>query len=185
MKSSAVLVLLIGIVGLSAGSVFGQTQALLPDPGSYGVSFSLPSGGGAGFGVRRMLTGQRSLGAEIQLGLSWQDVDYPDSEEDSQTSFGIGVSPDLRLYRDAKGPVVPFVEVEGTISYQRSPGGAWGMGGGAGAGLGVEWIPLEGMSISGSTGIAADFDHNDNHGRSADRLSVGLFRSELKLNLYF
>lgn len=185
MKSSAVLVLLFGILGLFPESVVGQTQSPLPDPGSYGISFSLPSGGGAGFGIRRMLTGQRSLGAEIQLGLSWQDVDYPDNDEDSRTAFGIGVSPDLRLYRGTSGPVVPFIEVEGTISYQRSSGGAWGMGAGAGVGLGVEWIPLEGMSISGSTGIAADFGHNDNHGRSADRLSVGLFRSELKLNLYF
>lgn len=43
----------------------------------------------------------------------------------------------------------------------------------------------EGMSISGSTGISASYQHHDGGPSSIASFSLGVFRSELTLNLYF
>jgi hypothetical protein len=95
------------------------------------------------------------------------------------------VSPDLRLYRRTAGPVVPFLLVDGTLSYESGPNDTWGVGGGGSVGLGVEWLPLEGMSISGSTGVGAIYGHDVRDGVSHDGFDLGTVRSQLELTLYF
>jgi hypothetical protein len=81
--------------------------------------------------------------------------------------------------------VVPFLELGGDVLYRDGTGLGWGGDLGATAGLGVEWFPLRSMSLSGSTGVRLAYRHVDGDGFSEDSLALGVFRSELLLNLYF
>lgn len=166
-------------------TLLGQSRTTLPAAGSYGVSFSLPSGGGAGFGLRKMLSSTKSVGIEFQVGLSWRDASGPSGAQESRTDFRLGVSPNVRLYNRTAGPVVPFLQVSGRFSYASAPDDGWAVDGGVGVGLGVEWLPLAGMSISGTTGVSAAYRHSTGGGLPQDSFSLGAFRSQLELNLYF
>ncbi len=166
-------------------SVPTPVQPPVPSEGSWGVSFNLPDGGGTGLGVRKMVSDRTNFGVDLTL-----DVDRRELENgavsDERTSWIVGVNPDLRLYRSARGPVVPFIEVEARVQYGESNEDVSSFGAGAGLGLGVEWFPLDRMSISGSTGLDVDYTRADAPSdTSSNRTSVRFFRSELTLNLYF
>jgi len=185
MKPRRSLLVLAAFVCAVPAHARAQNGRPLPAVGSYGVSFSLPQGGGAGFGIRRMLSGSRSAGLDVQLGVSWRKLDDAQGEERSRTSFALSLNPDLRLYRRMSGPVVPFVEIDGRVGYRNAHNEAWVVDGGGGVGLGVEWLPLPAMSISGSTGLAWTVGHQRSGGSSENSVTFGVFRSELSLNLYF
>jgi len=177
------LALLASLLLPAAGA--GQQGHPLPAVGSHGLTFSLPEGGGAGFGIRKMTSERKSVGVELQVGVAWHRFEEGGDEEHSQTSFSLGVAPDLRLYRRGAGPVVPFLELSGRAGYQASDSEAWAVNGSAGVGLGVEWIPLPSMSVSGSTGMALVAQYADSGASSQTRLNLGAFRSRISLNLYF
>jgi hypothetical protein len=166
-------------------AIVAQSQSSLPAAGSYGVSFSLPSGGGAGFGVRKMLSSIKSVGIEFQGGLSWREASQPSGDQESRTDVRLGVSPNIRLYNRVAGPVVPFLQVVGSLAYTSAPNDGWAVDGGGGVGLGVEWLPLPGMSISGTTGVNAVYRHSVGGGLSQNSFNLGAVRSQLELNLYF
>ena len=164
-----------------------QAQAgnTLPPPGSYALSFALPDGGGAGVGIRKMLSNQRSVGLELQLGASWQEFDDAVGEDHSHSSVNLGLSPDLRLYRRQSGPVIPFIEWTTGIRYRNGANDAWAVDGRLGMGLGVEWLPLPAMSISGTTGFVVTAQHQSSRGLDSRGIMFGAVRSQLSMNLYF
>lgn len=163
-----------------------QSDSVLPAIGSYGVSFGLPSGGGAAFGLRKMISPTTNAGLEIQIDFVWQDVaGEAVGPQPARTRFALGVSPDVRLYRGSSGPVVPFLELGATFTYQNGSSGWWGVDNALGGGLGVEWFPLEAMSVSGSTGARASYRYQSAGSSSVKSVILNLFHSELLLNLYF
>lgn len=175
------------ILGVACDSAAQATAPVLPPVGTRGVSFALPEGGGGSFGYRKMTGPARSLGVDLQFGFAWtdEDSDRRDDDPPSRTDFALGVAPDLRLYRMASGPVVPFLELGARLGYRDAAGDPWGLDGALSVGLGAEWFPLQGMSVSGSTGARTSMIHHDAGSSSQTRVALGLFRFELALTLYF
>lgn len=172
---------------LHAPGLCAQSSRSLPPVGKHAVTFSIPNGGGSGFGIRKMRSAATNVGLEVQLGVNRQWVDTGDNNDfppDDRTSWSLGLRPDVRMYRRIEGPVIPFLEWSGRLGYRRASGGPWALDGAVGVGLGVEWFPLEGMSISGSTGMAGTYSRS-NSTSTTNNLALGLFRSDLILNLYF
>lgn len=166
-------------------AVSGQSSNRLPRAGQTGLFFNFPDGGGAGFGMRKMLSRTTNAGLGLQFSLSHQRATGPGQFDNSHTSWSIGVSPDLRLYQSRRSPVVPFLALNAQVGYTHIDQDTHGIGTGAGVGIGAEWFPTRSMSVSGSTGITATYDHQSHTDVSADNLSINLFRSQLTLNLYF
>jgi hypothetical protein len=105
--------------------VAAQEDSRLPPSGRYGLSVTVPEGGGAGIGL--------AAGGE----------------------------------------------------YADGPEGSWRAMGLLEAGVGAEWFPVSGVSLSASTGIRATYGQNSGQGWSTETASVNAFRSSLLLNLYF
>jgi hypothetical protein len=164
--------------------VSAQDRASTPPPGSHAVTFSLPDGGGAGFGVRRVLGSGANAGLELLLGVSRSSTDTPTGEVTS-SNYQVGLTPDIRLYRGSSAPVIPFVELSGEVRYLNGDGDDWTLRGGVGVGLGVEWFPLTSISVSGATGIRLDLARAENLPATTNTLQLGAGRSALRLNLYF
>lgn len=174
-------------LALVPGGLAGQAEpdsSPLPPEGSYGLSFRLPDGGGAGFGFRTMLSPTLNAGVQLDVSYSRRERTDGDTGDTTSSAWGVAVRPDVRLYRWYTGPVVPFIEVGGTFGYSEGERGSWRWEAGGRLGLGVEWFPLESMSISGSTGIDGGYSHSQRPGRANREIRFGAFRSELLLNLY-
>jgi hypothetical protein len=79
----------------------GQEDSNLPARGQYALSFSVPEGGGAGIGIRKMISERTNAGIDVSVDWYWSDVDGPSSmpDEDPRSRLAIGVLPNLRLYR--------------------------------------------------------------------------------------
>ena len=171
----------------SPGQILAQEEPRVPTAGSYGVSFGLPDGGGAGFGLRRMLSSRINAGLDVVFDVSWQDFDRPvGPQEEPRTSFHLELVPNIRLYKGSEGAIVlPFLLLGLRGSYTKAPVDGWGVGAGAEVGLGVEWFPAPAVSVSGSTGARATYGSNSGQGYSGKFFNLGVFRSELTLNLYF
>jgi hypothetical protein len=93
----------------------------------------------------------------------------------------------VRLYRRTDGPVLPFLHLAATARYgSRSQPDAWHADVGVGVGIGAEWFPAESVGIAGSTGVRANYAHDRaNDTTTMDAFSIGAFRSEPTLTLYF
>jgi hypothetical protein len=172
---------------LAAATLHGAgvaAQSVLPEVGTHAAMFSLPEGGGAGFGIRKMRGPTTNVGLEVQFGAShrWASDEVESSEH---TSWSLGLRPDVRLYRRTDGPVVPFLEWNGRLGYAGSSNDSWSLSTSLGVGLGVEWFPLDDMSVAGSSGVAGSYSKSSNPSSEGNESSFGAFRSELTLNLYF
>ena len=171
-----------------------QESANVPEPGSYGFSFDLPSGGGTGFGIRRMMSPSSNLGVSIVVGYRKDDSERPAEPDETRTSWSIGLRPDLRLYRRNARSVLPFLSLEAEVGYNKQTADEFEASGfklGMGVGVGAEWFPLEEMSISGSTGVNIAYRRRTTAADILEQsltdsaLVVGLFQSALQLSLYF
>ncbi|MDH5589334.1 MAG: hypothetical protein OEZ65_09805 [Gemmatimonadota bacterium] len=161
-----------------------QSERSLPPAGSYGISFGLPDGGGSSFGIRKLLSETTNGGLDFQFGL--RRLEYGGTDlRDPETLVGFGVVPSVRLYRREFGDVVPFLEVHGAVVYQKGAVDSWAASAAVGTGLGVEWFPVPGMSVSGSVGIEGTYDHVDAGTVTRTGYGVTTRRSELSVNLYF
>lgn len=169
-------------------SLAAQAESVTPSEGSYGLWFSLPDGGGAGLGVRKMLSSTTNFGIGVVFGFRWEDVDIPAGPQDARTSVSVGLRPDVRLYRSTSGRVIPFLALGGRFAYQKQSGAfdAWAVDFGTDVGIGAEWFPVDDMSVSGATGVEVLYRHATNGGGGTNRsFALSVFRSELSINLYF
>lgn len=174
--------LLAGLVSLTvAAPARGQESHPLPAPGTHAISVNVPDGGGAGFSIRKILESGANLGLNVTFGASWI---WPESGSSSH-SYQLGIGPDVRLYRRETGPVVPFLHLGSEISYQGGSQDNWAGGLSADVGVGAEWLPLTSMSLAAWTGLGARYRHASASVSHRDDLSIGAFRSQLELNLYF
>ncbi len=163
----------------------GQSRSVLPDVGSHAISFSLPSGGGGAFGIRKMLSARTNGGIDLSLSVNHAKTGTA-GVTNSATTTTVSVRPGARLYHASAGPVAPFLHLYGLVSYLNGPNDMWALGGGGGVGVGAEWFPLEHMSISGYTGLDAMVQHeHDAGGTTADQTLLRAATSVLSLNLYF
>ena len=161
-----------------------RAQSVLPDPGDRALSFSLPSGGGYGFGLRWMRSDGRSLGLDVTPSLDWR---RNETDDESETTWALSIRPELRLYRgDAAGPVVPFAQYRLSVGYSSHTQDRYGFGVGADVGIGVEWFPLEAMSVSGSTGLGLDYSRQGGGASpTTENVTLQSFRSELRIALWY
>lgn len=177
------LVSVAGAVGWVA-SLSAQEPRTLPGVGSWGLSFDLPDGGGTSVALRRMLAADRSLGLSLRLGLTHQTVEsLATGDVDEQSLRAVGMGADLRFYRGARGPVVPFVQPGALVVRSDGPVDAWALA--ADLAVGAEWLPFDQVSVSGSAGVRAAWRRSSSSARRDTDTSLGLFRSSLALTLYF
>lgn len=167
----------------AAESATAQVSRSLPAPGTWGLAFALPGGGGSGVGLRRMIAPERSLGLDLRLGVSRRTSEFPGAtEERSQTVVGVGA--DLRLYRRTEGPVVPFVQPAVSVEHADADGtDTWSAT--SGLSLGAEWLVLDQVSVSATAGAGVSWRHSPHPQRTDTTWSLALFRSGLALTLYF
>jgi hypothetical protein len=161
-------------------SAFGQSKDALPEVGQHAVSFALPNGGGATFGIRKMISPTMNAGLEVGLDLTRSHT----SGSSASHMEAVSVQPGVRIYKGAAGPVVPFLHLYGLASYQKQAS-AWNLTGGVGAGLGAEWFAADHVSLAGYTGLMASMTHQHNTLTSHDYASLGSGTSGLVLTLYF
>lgn len=185
----SVIVGLVLVLSAPVGA-YAQEEHTLPPEGTYGLSFRVPwgEGGGAGLGFRRMLSSNRSLGMDVTLGYTWSRHEYENefgSEDGTASSYSVGLNSDVRFYRSQRGPMVPFVEVGGGAAYSNSPGDAWASNLAGRVGVGVEWLPLERVSIAGSMGGAVEWGHSTSGSSTSDSVRLHVVRSDLVLTMYF
>lgn len=102
------------------------------------------------------------------------------------TPWRVALAPEPRRYLRDEGPVVPFLSPRVSVGYRSGDNGD-GTRLGASLGLGAERFPLDGMGISGRTGVSAAYrDLEEDVGdESLETWNVSFFRSSLRIELYF
>jgi hypothetical protein len=197
---------------VSAGTAQGVrpgAQRETPFPaGAWSLSFSLPSGGGASLGVFKLVGPRTNLGLDVVVGAfsSSDDISFSDgrpAEQRSQTDFDLAFVPSVRQYVGVHRTIAPYIHgnllfgynyenfetVIGTASTTRNTVYQYAIG----AGVGVEWTPLERISVGGHTGVRFSyFDRGSETGSPAGTSQVSgsatrfeTFVSSLVLQLYF
>lgn len=180
-----------------------HTQEWRPGPDDHSISFALPDGGGSGPAFWWHRDGG-ARGIELRLAGSGTldvDGDYPDRYAFSGFA---SVGPAFKWYREPTGPVSPYFytgfgvqgrwgksDVDDPNYVQQT---FWSLGPYARLGLGVDWFPLERVSVGGYAGARANYEYTDAAGASfvggrasPDRHQFGfdLFTSSLTFHIYF
>lgn len=169
-------------------------------PGTWGVRFALPDGGGGSFGAVRFLSARTSLGLDLSGSYRSDALDVsserdPAGRQREDTNWQLGLSSELRRYFVDDRSVNPFVAVAAGVQYDAATRGedrradAWTLS--ARTGVGAEWLPTDAVGISGSTGIrvrqrSEGREQDDPQAESSTTVwIVDTFRSALLLSLYF
>ncbi|MEQ8329515.1 MAG: hypothetical protein RH859_03535 [Longimicrobiales bacterium] len=185
----AVVVLSAMLLGAAApgADLAGQSpERTLPRAGTSGLAFTLPYGADVGIGLRRLLSGDRSLGLGVNLGYGRVELERDGgTPREERTRLSVSVEPDLRFYRRRAGPVLPFVAVAARAGFEHASGGSEGWSLGTSVGMGAEWLAAERVSIAGSIGLGVNLAWSEEDDRRATSLSVGTSHSRLSLILYF
>lgn len=160
-----------------------------PEWGDRAIGFSLPAGGGAGFGYSRLRGPRFALGFTIAGLYDLVERDVPEGT-DRMARLRLSGGPEIRRYWWTDGPVSPFLHagLNGIYEQLASDVPAWHIGGEASLGLGVEWFPAQGIGIGGYTGASAGYtwvSDDDEFMDDIRRLSIRLLTSALTLRLYF
>lgn len=164
-----------------------EAQVDPPEPGSYALSFGLLSSGDGAVGIRKMMTPNANAGLNLSFSLNRHELDRANGNDDESHSWGVGLTPDVRLYRNPRGNVIPFLDINAGLSVHGQDGGSWGGSVSTGTGIGVEWFPVSSMSISGKTGLAVFYNWNEAGDSEDAQRTYGLTTrtSSLTVNLYF
>ena len=158
-----------------------------PEPGTYAVSFEFPSSDSGEFGVRKVLESGVNAGLNVSFLFNRASSDRQGTGEDTRTRWSLGIGPDFRFYREARGAVLPFLFLNGRISYEDHNDDVWSGGISGGTGVGVEWFPVTSMSVSGATGVGLSYSRSDSDmsGTTTSNTTVSSFTSSLAVNIYF
>jgi hypothetical protein len=170
----------------------GESRAI--QKGRYSLAFSLPDGGGAQFGVWKMVSGRSNLGVNLGIDHQFQEETWgPDSARSSSgTQFWtFSLEPSIKRYLFLRDRVSPFL----TAGLEGSYG--WVAAGGLKeynrkatllAGIGADWTPLRDVSIGASTGITWTEGISAENDASATKRRISVFGTQtgsLTLHLYF
>lgn len=153
--------------------------------GTLSLEFALPDGGGGNFGLWNQVGTSTSIGWTVGFDYGKEERDDIDS---SSSRLTISVGPELKEHFSIRPRVAPFYRFGISGLYDRTiqtqddlenRTESWGVGGSAA--LGVDWFPLDQISIGGHTGFRVDY--LDREDRS--QLTARTFLSQLTMRIYF
>jgi hypothetical protein len=182
------------LLALAGGAWADEGESRAIAKGRWSLAFSLPDGGGAQFGVWKMVSGRSNLGLNLGIDHQFQEETWgPDSARSrSGTLFWtFSLQPAIKRYLFLRERVSPFV----TAALEGSYG--WVSAGGLKeydrkatllAGLGADWTPLRDVSIGASTGIKWIEGIRAENDATATKHRISVFDTQtgsLTLHLYF
>lgn len=204
------------ILGLCGASAPAAAQEWRPAPGDRSLAFDLPaavvigptrgpSGSGdpaaressVGFGVWWQQSEMRALALELDAGVHLSRHTGSAALERTGTATSVAVGPALKWYRPAAGPVSPYLYAAlrlGTSwngrrsGTSQPPASSWAFHAAGRLGLGVDWFPLDRISVGGFTGGRLGYGYTGSgqvRHRRGQSLGLDLFTSGLKLHIYF
>jgi len=176
------------LVGATPALHAQEGRAPAPTPvGDYVMSFSLPSGGGPGFGLGHQWSPRTRIQFNVAVDWEQQDTEVVEGVPAVRTrELSIEGGPELRIYGLLDRPVLPFFHLTAFGGYEESSLDPSALRFGGEVGVGAEWFPLRGVGISGQSGFRLSrTSPREDVGASVTTLRGGLFRSGLSLNLYF
>lgn len=162
------------------------SAAQMPAPVSLGtksISFGIDGSGNAEAGIWMFISDRTNLGLLGTLDWVSEDRNPPRSDR-SQFTFGLG--PALKWYMPRTPRVAPFwyagLDFRHTRRTEDDEDDETSRGLGVDGGFGVDWFPVDQMSIGGWTGlrIASDRAEND---ETTTRIRT--FTTGLRVHIYF
>ncbi|HEV2736792.1 MAG TPA: outer membrane beta-barrel protein, partial [Longimicrobiaceae bacterium] len=174
--------------------------------GAWSLSFDLPVGPGsgeelgAGLGVWRMVSGRTNLGVDLDAQYHRTGAEDGAGGEREREFARARLALAARRYLDTGRAVAPFLagRVGAGIFREATdgddlPGSIAGRGWSvdASGGAGVEWFPVRGVSVSGSTGVGIDFERSrapagpEPGDAETTGFSIGTFTTRLGFRIYF
>ena len=197
--------LLAATVAPALGQV--RTQPLPLPAGAWSLSFSLPSGGGASLGVWKLVGDRTNLGLDVGVrSVSTSDAlnfdDGRPSEKLTSSDLGLAIEPSIRQYIATYRTLAPYIHGSLLFAYSSLDAETVSQQAttvrktyeyGIGAGIGVEWAPLERFSVGGHTGVRFSYQDRSSVNSSPSGTSVqdgsatafDTFVSSLVVQLYF
>jgi hypothetical protein len=151
--------------------------------GTLSLEFALPDGGGSNFGLWNQVGTSTSIGWNVGFAYSSDDTDIAE-----RSQLRISVGPELKEHFSIRPRVAPFYRFGIFGLYDRdirtqdeleNRETAWGVGGSVA--LGVDWFPLDQISIGGHTGFRVDYLDLEER----TQLTAGTFLSQLTMRIYF
>ncbi len=151
--------LLAGATGAAADS----PQGPLAERGTWALGFDLRSSEGSSFSLWRVRSPKTALGLEASLYWRLIESDYesPGRSDRRYQRLCLEFRPTLKRYRPLRDGIAAYV-------YGQGLAGFWGMKRdrddsvsmidlGVGLGLGVDWFPLQRISVGGRTGLSMSY----------------------------
>ncbi|MCY3735980.1 MAG: hypothetical protein OXG13_06230 [Gemmatimonadaceae bacterium] len=153
--------LLAGATGAAADSL---PQGPLAERGTWALGFDLRSGEGSSFSLWRVRSPKTALGLEASLYWRLMESDYesPARSDRRYQRLCLEFRPTLKRYRPLRDGIAAYV-------YGQGLAGFWGtqredrddtvsrIDLGVGLGLGVDWFPLQRISVGGRTGLSMSY----------------------------
>ena len=180
------LLILVGVSPAQAEE--GDSRAI--QRGRYSLAFTLPDGGGASFGVWKMISARSNLG--LNLGINHEFRNTTAGPDTMRFHYGTGFwsfsfGPSLKRYIAIHRSVSPYLlgSLEGLYRWSKH---TYTRAATLQAGLGADWTPLESISIGGSTGIGwteSVTSHSDFGASKESASSFNTLATSLTLHLYF
>lgn len=153
--------------------------------GTLSLEFALPDGGGGNFGLWNQVGTSTSIGWNVGFNYAKEDRDETGF---SASRLGISVGPELKEHFSIRPRIAPFYRFGIFGLYDRdirtqdeleTRTESWGVGGSVA--LGVDWFPLDQISIGGHTGFRVDYlDQEDR-----TQFNARTFLSQLTMRIYF
>jgi len=162
--------------------------------GRYSLAFSLPEGGGAQFGVWKMISDRSNLGVNLGIDHRFDEETWgPDSARSRAGNlfWTFSLQPSLKRYMFVRDPVSPFLALalKGSYGWNESgPYRRFTRSATLSAGLGADWAPLRDVTIGGSAGLewTEGMSQRNDFEATKDKSSVfGTKTGSLTLHLYF
>jgi hypothetical protein len=166
-----------------------QEGRIAPSPaGDYVLTFHLPEGGGPGLGIGFMMSDRTRLLFLVRG--DWEREDQETGAPEGTvrtTNWSAQAGPELRFYSIMNRRVLPFIHLAGHGGYGETANGTITRTARGEFGFGAEWFPVQGVGISGQTGVGISWARTEPEGEGPQNtvLRGSLFRSELSLSLYY
>lgn len=155
--------------------------------GTLSLEFALPDGGGGNFGLWNQVGTSTSIGWTVGFDYSKEEAEQTGT---SASRLAISLGPELKEHFSIRPRVAPFYRfgIAGLYDRRRLTTAdgeteerteSWGVAGSAA--LGVDWFPLDQVSIGGHTGFRLGYTDGDDR----SFLTARTFLSQLTMRIYF
>ena len=188
------------ILGAAAGSAFGEDEGSRAiQKGRWSIEISLPNGGGNTLGIRKMVSARSNFGVNLGVAHDLDKRPYSPSLPGSYSfsRWDVSVQPSVKRYLSLHQNVSPYFlgAIKGEYGWlkETNAGGppfkGFTRSAVASLGLGVDWTPLEAISIGAYTGLNLSLSGTSQGiGTTAGTVRsdhFGTVDSGLTMNLYF